>query len=360
LIYGDTHIKPQLGGGGDWHYRSSHHVFSAPLLAFTAINQSFFMGTFFFIRGIFSSVALARNGPKDFAQQKLLKLGLPALIYTIVSVPVQNALLEMCLHHRLPKNAVISDHFDTSREEPGIRGPVWYLVLLCIFDCVYAGCSTLWKSSSADSNGQLQKHTASITSIRTSFCVAGIMICGLVSFLVRFRYPLMQVNPVLNLRIGYVPQYIFLYVFGLYADPVGINLLPRFTVRAILTSMGAVGLILHSPIDGGPEMLEQFGGGVNKQAAMYAFQNELVGYLLFSSSVHLFRSYCRSSWAPMTGWSYAMFLVHAPVSVAVEASMDSWLAGAVTKTVVVGTLNCLCTMGAAWLLKQVPGVGRAV
>jgi peptidoglycan/LPS O-acetylase OafA/YrhL len=107
-------------------------------------------------------------------------------------------------------------------------------------------------------------------------------------------------------------------------------------------------------------LLLELGGGLNRKAAMYALQNELAGYLLFASSFQLFRSYCASSWAPVTSWSYAMFLVHAPVSVAVETLADSWLAGAVTKTLAIGTIHCFCTMGAAWLLKQVPGVGRVV
>jgi hypothetical protein len=193
------------GGGGDWHYRDHKHAVSLPLLIFTATNQSFFMSTFFFISGVFSASAVHRQGPGAFAIEKLLRLSLPALIYSVVSVPLQNALREPCLHRRLPTLEIVSDDLSGLLANPSIRGPVWYLVLLCIFDCAYAGRLTLRKSRPASSKWHPRKSAISISSVRTSYCITGILLCSLVSFLVRLRYNTNYLFRPLNLRIGYVP-----------------------------------------------------------------------------------------------------------------------------------------------------------
>jgi glucan biosynthesis protein C len=360
------HTSIAYGGGGEWDYRSSHHSdVCIPLLAFTAFNQSFFMGTFFFIGGIFSRVALARKGSKSFIKDKLLRLALPALVYTLVATPIQGAILQVVVHHRSPSGTIFWNHWSALRGKPGVRGPVWFLVLLFLFDCVYAICSSIRPRKPSHSTANLgdKSTTGLIRSMRTPHCIAGILLCSFVSFLVRLQYPASHVYRPFNLRLGYIPQYIFLYVFGLIVDPAEIILMPRHAVRAILAIITAV-VVLTFPANyragTSTRMLEEFSGGMNSKAATYALLNELVGYILFANSIQLFRSYSSASWGPVTGLSYGIFLVHAPVSVVVETLTDSWLAGAVTKTVAIGALNSLCTIGAAWLLKQVPGVRRAV
>lgn len=197
----------------------------------------------------------------------------------------------------------------------------------------------------------------------TSYCIGGILLCSLVSFIVRLRYPTSQVFHFLNVRLGYVPQYVFMYTFGTIVDPAEVILLPRHAVRAILAAITAVVVLTFRPnFQGKPneKTLEEYSGGMNSKAATYALLNELVGYLLFANSFQVFRTHLNTSWAAITILSYAMFLVHAPVSVVVETLTDSWQAGPVTKTITIGTLNCLCTIGAAWLLRRLPVVGKVV
>ena len=51
VIYHHTAIP--YGGSGDWMYKSQFHTTesSPPLMAFNAIDQTYFMGSFFFLSG---------------------------------------------------------------------------------------------------------------------------------------------------------------------------------------------------------------------------------------------------------------------------------------------------------------------
>lgn len=53
-------------------------------------------------------------------------------------------------------------------------------------------------------------------------------------------------------------------------------------------------------------------------------------------------------------WSYAAFLVHAPVVVGLQCVLDMWAASGVVKSGVVGGLGCLVSWGLGF------GLGRGL
>ena len=73
------HAATSYGGEGRSPYQSSYHGqgSSAALVAFNAINQSFFMGTFMYLSGHFSRRSLERKGTLSFLKDRLYRLGLP-------------------------------------------------------------------------------------------------------------------------------------------------------------------------------------------------------------------------------------------------------------------------------------------
>lgn len=360
------HTAVAYGGIGNWSYKSRHHSSSLPLMVFNGLAQSFFMGAFFFLAGIFSRIARERKGSSSFVRDKLLRLMLPAVIYTLIAEPLQDLVLEVFLHHRAPSMLILTNHLRVLQASPGIRGPVWFSTLLCIFDCCYALiCSlrTALARTSGMSPGQSIQPAALLEKIDTLSYVLGILLCGLVEFIVRLRFPTSYMLPLLNLRIGYLPQYVFLYTFGLRVEASKVELLPRFslqTISAVISTGVAVFISLKSKAGAGL-VLADFEGGLNISAAAYAILNEFVGFAFLATSFHYFRSHCNSrSCKALTRLSYAMFMAHAPVSTAVEAVADDWMASAVVKTVVLGTVNCACSAAAGWLLKKLPGAASVL
>ena len=93
-----------------------------------AVNMSFFMGLFFMISAYFVPSSLERKGAARFMKDRLVKLGVPILIFMIVVFPVMGYLLY---------------------GQPNITlGHLWFLELLLIFSAVYVAYWLVKKPSS--------------------------------------------------------------------------------------------------------------------------------------------------------------------------------------------------------------------
>jgi peptidoglycan/LPS O-acetylase OafA/YrhL len=114
------------GGGGG----GSVPVFRVAALSFLSLNQCFFMCLFFFVSGYFVPHSLARRGGRagggvrPFLRDKLKRLGLPWLAYTLLLGPGLGALAAHARRHALSyaPNA----------------GQTWFLAWLIIFSFCYA------------------------------------------------------------------------------------------------------------------------------------------------------------------------------------------------------------------------------
>jgi len=61
-----------------------HDDSATALDVFLALNQAYFMGFFFLIAGYFTPGALDRKGAGRFARDRLVRLGIPLLLFVIV------------------------------------------------------------------------------------------------------------------------------------------------------------------------------------------------------------------------------------------------------------------------------------
>jgi hypothetical protein len=71
------HTSIPYGGLGSWQYISSHHAqgSSPAIIAFNALNQSFFMGSFFYLSGVMSSQSLKRKKPVQQFENEVVQVG---------------------------------------------------------------------------------------------------------------------------------------------------------------------------------------------------------------------------------------------------------------------------------------------
>ncbi|HVP18834.1 MAG TPA: acyltransferase family protein, partial [Spirochaetia bacterium] len=68
--------------GGYWPVQETAR--SALLGPFFTVNRSFFMSLFFMISGYFMVSAYEKNGPAAFIKSRLIRLGVPFLVYSVV------------------------------------------------------------------------------------------------------------------------------------------------------------------------------------------------------------------------------------------------------------------------------------
>src|SRR5215475_13190314 len=90
------HTAITYGAIGGWYYReidpSTKSLGGILLILFCTINQAWFMGLFFLLAGYYTPASYDRHGPAGFARERLLRLGIPLLIYFFLLHPLTVAL----------------------------------------------------------------------------------------------------------------------------------------------------------------------------------------------------------------------------------------------------------------------------
>jgi fucose 4-O-acetylase-like acetyltransferase len=338
------HATIPYGGVGSWMYKSRFHApeSSLPLMAFNGINQSYFMGSFFFLSGHFSSRALERKGPTSFLGTKFFKLGLPTLAFTAFGEPLMRTLISLYKNQPLGWDILLK-HWKLTR---GVKGPVWYLALVLIFDTLHTCVPSI--------------------STYTAKCqfLPIFLLDVAANFLIRLKYPVGTTFKPLNLQPAYASQYVLAYFLrASRSSPPTPPLTPTsrnvILASSILSAVTAGSLLYLYP---NIYTMDSFRGGANLVALSYAILNESTGYLLGSALLELFRKRreLSRSWGSVGRYSYAAFLVHPIVLVSAQTLSDDWKASGVLKTVVVGTVGVLGSWGVGWALVKIPGVDRVL
>ncbi|KAG8405817.1 hypothetical protein J3458_021748 [Metarhizium acridum] len=151
----------------------------------------------------------------SFVKSKSLRLGLIAVLYTLVVQPASHriALEEPSLSSIADR---LAEYFSTMR---GIRGPVWYLINLLVMDAVAALVAPRAETTAAR-NGKKENHTVgnddhhSPPSWYIWLARYGWIGAAALSFLARLYYPLGANLKIVALQPAYASQYILAYTMG--------------------------------------------------------------------------------------------------------------------------------------------------
>ncbi|KIX07098.1 uncharacterized protein Z518_05075 [Rhinocladiella mackenziei CBS 650.93] len=393
------HTAIPYGGLGSWKFHSKcFPPLSLALVAFNGIDQTFFMGAFFFLSGWFSGLGIShgvqRGSQKPFLRSRLVRLTVPALVYTIFIDPLINVILdgfgpdgfvgENEWSHSL---ALSTSIFWTSWINfTGIRGPVWYSALLACFDVIASLLSSTptskWSDLFRNTSSNLGPWLASI----------------LLSFVIRLPYPVGTKFWPLNVQPAFVPQYILAYVLGQASQaaqnpyiylPFRVSRRPlTHLFRSLSCSAMSLGLVLYisaalTPDPDPMAAVHSLAGGFSLPALLYAIWNEVSFAAIMPALITLFSQRFNSSWTLKIGnnkvvnlprYSYAAFLLHPLVSLIIELSLENIMGcsspesasmirilGPILMTLSVGLLNIAASWIAAYLLVEyVPYIGMVI
>ena len=73
-----------------WEPPTNDPLAGLALLVFVLFNQAWFMGAFFLLAGYFTPGSFDRKGPGVFLKDRLLRLGIPLLIWIFVLNPISS------------------------------------------------------------------------------------------------------------------------------------------------------------------------------------------------------------------------------------------------------------------------------
>ena len=92
------HTAITYGAIGGWYYKEiapSISLSGVLLILFCTINQAWFMGLFFLLSGYFTPPALDRHGAARFVRERMIRLGIPLLVYFLLLHPLTEALAHL-------------------------------------------------------------------------------------------------------------------------------------------------------------------------------------------------------------------------------------------------------------------------
>ena len=303
------HLSITYGGSGSWYYHDPGQadILSSSLLTIhNAINQSFFMGFLFLISGYFLPASYDRKGPRRFLKDRLLRLGIPLLVYDWIIQP----LLIYWLYAEGTFRQFLREYY--TRLHIG-TGPLWFVETLLIFAFIYV----LWRA--------LNKRAT--PSIRNDKIPGNLSIAlfalfmGIVSFIVRLWLPVGWSLGLLNLQLPFFTQYICLFIVGIIAYrhswltsiPAARGRFWLWIAIVLVFVFLPVIFILGRAYTGD---VSEFSGGIHWQALAYAVWEQIAGISIIISLLYLFRVKFNKQGRilkAVSAGAYTTYIIHAPV-----------------------------------------------
>lgn len=343
---------------GDWYYHEEGEVstvFSIITILLLGIGVSFLLGLFFMIAGYFTPGPIERKGVIKFSIDRLIRLGIPLLIYALLINPLVTywaaghggyvGSFFQYLPSHLPQliNASV--------------GPLWFVEALLIFSLIYAFVyafslrkrKTLPERPIAPVPGNFQIATFSL-------------LLGLVTFLVRIWAPYGWWWEPIHQEPGHFPQYVIMFLVGVLAYRnkwfenfptnqarvwgwISLILIPGFPALAI--AAGA----LEGKFD------EAIAGGFTWLSLGYSLWEALIGVALVITTLIWFRNRWNHQgrlMREMASSAYGVYILHPLLIVPFAIALSRVHLNLATKFLLFSPLAVAICFLAVYFLRKVP------
>lgn len=329
-----------------WPYWEQPRDSSSMLLnLLVGTNQAWFMGLFFLVAGYFVPRSVDRHGAGGFVRGRLLRLGVPYLVFAVVLSPI----------FRYPGWAngggqATGTDFPTYLVAYYDSGPLWFVLVLLVFSLVYTGVRVLRGRPAATAAGRVPGVGV----------VAGLgLALGAVSWVWQIWTPIGEYWAIAGLPSpSYLPQYAIAFALG--ACAARRQWLQTLRVRTawicapltVVTLVGYYAFLLSGP--------SAMGGG-----SLLSLVTALLGGVFAASAMVvvlvLFRQLLDRDgpfWRFASGQAFAVYVLHAPILVWLGVALAGFAARAVVKALVLLAVGIVCCWSAAWLVRRIPGARR--
>jgi len=350
---------------GGWYFKEGVEPplsVKLPFLLWEAHLQSFFMGLLFLIAGYFSELSLQRKTTAKFLKERLLRLGVPLLLYVFVIHPVMVWGINPWSAEFPPLGEWYARYL-RSGDFAGSTGPLWFAEALLIFCFVFALRRGPRSTNALDADKKV--HGVTVRGLPVLALMLGL---GLVSFLVRLVQPIG--TSVLNLQLCFFPQYMVAFPLGVWlarrrglADVAQAPLARRIGWCTLIVSpIVLFGLIVSMSSYSGHGEPPLF-GGMNIFAVGYAFWEQCAGVGL-SLGILAFAFAKMNQDTALTRWaadrSFAVYVLHSPILLA----LTTYSRGLSANPFLMAAYATLATLGlsfaAAEVVRRIPGLNRAL
>jgi surface polysaccharide O-acyltransferase-like enzyme len=349
------HVLNTYGAEGGWYYTQKTTITGAAtaMVVLITINQSFFMGFFFFLSAYFIPGSYNKKGAARFVKDRLLRLGIPLVFYSFILSPV----LIYLVYYFGKGHHITFIQFLGGFHDWINFGVLWFVAALLLFTLVYV----LWRIVN-------KKYKSKPLAAPSSRMILGFAAAvGIVSFLVRIVFPIGWIlNPV-GFQLAYFSQYVVLFILGLVAaknnwlDTFPYNngkRFPRYALRLLLFFPAT--LIIEKAVKS-PEAW--FTGGLHWQQLLYAVWEQLLAFSIIVALLTYGKKLWNKSSALMAKLSrnaFAVYIFHPLVLIALSLSLRNWDVDPALKFLVVVPLAVVCSFSLASVITLIPGVRKII
>jgi hypothetical protein len=348
-----AHASMTYGGTGNWFYReiaSSRSISSVLFTLLVVLSQAYLMGLFFLLAGYFTPHSFDRKGQIQFLADRLLRLGIPLLLFGLVLAPLSVGMVAGTFGPGFWP-AIITLWRDCNF----INGPLWFAEGLLVFSIGFA----IWRALPRSENGS--QSVARPLPGNWAWLIGASLI-----FLTTFamRIFIRADIRVAGLWVSTFPGYIFFFCAGVAAwHGKWLQQLTWHQARLwlLISCLVFPTLPIGKSFLHGAQNSMQLLGGLSWPAALYAFWDPFLAFGIIASLLILFRRYLNHAsalWTWLDRRAYAVFVLHTPVLVAVCLLLRNWHAPAMVKFVGSGSIACLATWLIADPLVRLPGLRR--
>jgi Acyltransferase family. len=355
-----THTAITYGGTGGWYYIQSANGTLAPavLTLLTVLNQAFFMGAFILLSAYFIPGSLLRKGAGKFSRDRLVRLGIPLLVWLVLLEPVLEYIGFSAMGQDL--GAFPGYWVSCFTRFPNIMfGPMWFVAFLLFATFAYL----LWL--------RVFPATAPGDSPRTPFpgftWLLGLgLLLGALTTLVRLVCTIGTMW-FFGFQLPFFPQYIAFFILGIVAaQNHWFDAIPQKTGKAC--AVLALILVVAEPVlvtilSGSPAGLAAVRGGMYWQSVVFAFWEQVAGVMITIGLAWLF-SVRLNRQGPvataMAGDAYTVYIIHPFFVVLLAIALSSLAIPALGKFAIVLPLAIVLSFGVAHLIRAIPGVSRVL
>ena len=353
------HLTITYAGTGSWYYQEGRQDAVVDGLGgwFCSVNQAYFMGLFLLISAYFVPGSFDRKGPWRFLKDRLVRLGIPLLVFSWVVNPLFCYWFYGEYEHLSFWSYLTGVYFDGSFIG---QGPVWFVEVLLIFSLAYVGARLLVPRAKLPS-------VTPTPFPRDRFVV--LFALGLAAAAALLRVPFAidaySLRP-LNLQLGFFASYVALFVVGLLAYRHDwLRGLPDKTGRrwtwvaaAMILVWGPTVVALGTLSDDVP-----LKGGLHWQAPVYALWESFACVSLCIAVVYLFRRHLdrRGKLAAfLVPNAYTAYLIHAPIIATLAWKLRGITWYPLLKWALVSLVAVALCFGLSALIRKLPLADRVL
>jgi surface polysaccharide O-acyltransferase-like enzyme len=366
------HLAVTYSGLGRWYYNEEHAPELFGLVFFSLFQtfvQGFSMGMLFLVAGYFTPGALQRKGLGRFVKDRWRRLGLPSLFYLLVVTPFI-CWMELPSSQWRSSTSSFPDFYSGYILSGGMKllgvGPMWFAVALLVFSIIYALLRTV--RPPAERTGAVRGNGS------FGVLAALILIVTLGAFLLRLVFPLGTIF--WGMQICYFSQYIILFIAGIFAWHTKFHerITPAVGRRWLIAGI-ALGFpilfvikwmagVYHSPVEAEhmKSAYASVAGGASWFSFSFALWESFVAVSMTVGLMALFRDKLGNGGSlsrKLSDSSFAVYMFHPPIIIAVSLAMQVLVAAPVLKWAI-ASLICvpLCFLLAYHVLLRVPVLNR--